>query len=938
MTDYKKTLNLPHTNFSMKGNLSKKEPKIIKKWIENDVYKIIRQTKSNKEKFFLHDGPPYANGNIHIGHAVNKILKDIIIKSKSMSGFDTPYTPSWDCHGLPIEQKIEDLNKKKAQRNILNTFQNQCREYANNQVNNQKSEFIRLGVLGDWNNAYLTMDFENEANIIKTLSKMIQLGYVYKDFKPINWCTSCRSALAEAEVEYYSKPSISTFVIFKAVEDSIIKKICNLTHLNNKIYIVIWTTTPWSLPANKAIALNPDFYYQLIQIHNQILILSQDLVHKIMRACGISTWKVLYTISGKLLENIKFYHPFLKYNVPIVLSEYVTLEMGTGAVHTAPEFGNDDYNIGKRYKIHMTQTIDECGNFISNVHPNLDGINIFKSIDIIIELLKKNHSLLKIETFIHNYPHCWRHKTPIISRATQQWFINMDHKNLRNNCIKQVKKVNWIPSWGKDKMIEMISTRPDWCISRQRMWGVPIPIFFHKKTGELHPQLLSIIEIVIKDVKKIGIHAWFNINKNLLLGDESNNYVQVTDILDVWFESGSITLSNVYKNKFNHNNISDIYIEGSDQHRGWFMSSLILSTAINSSPPYHTVITHGFTVDKKGRKMSKSIGNTIHPNDIIQKFGADILRLWVASTDYSKEISISEIILKQISDVYRKIRNTARFLLANLYDFNPKSEMVSSKDMIILDQWAIEKTLDTQNKIINNYNEYNFHNVVKHIIHFCSVDMSSFYLDIIKDRQYLIKSENIARKSCQSAIYLILNALVRWIMPILSFTADELWDYLPGKKKEYILAEEWFDQLFRFNINHTMNSQYWGELIAIKHEVNKILEHSRNNKILGNSLDARIILYVDKNIKNKLKLLKHELKFLFLTSEVQLKNYDSAPDHAIKSKSIKHCKVHVIKMNGKKCMRCWHIIPNTKDVNQEFQICQRCLTNTTGSGEIRKFL
>ncbi|XBC40879.1 MAG: isoleucine--tRNA ligase [Buchnera aphidicola (Nurudea yanoniella)] len=936
MTNYKSTLNLPHTNFSMKGNLSKKEIEILKKWKENNIYEIIRKTKQKKEKFFLHDGPPYANGNIHIGHAVNKILKDIIIKSKNMSGYNAPYTPSWDCHGLPIEHKIETINSKSKNKRNFSSFRNQCREYANQQVKNQKQEFIRLGILGDWEHAYLTMNFKNEARILKVFSKMIKLGYVYRDFKPVNWCTDCKSALAEAEVEYYPKSSVSAYIKFQALNDDIIKKIFKVSNLNYKIYIIIWTTTLWSLPANKAIALNPNFNYQLIETQKQILILSEKLTKKNLKKFGIKNWTILSTISGKLLENTKFLHPFLNINVPIVLSKHVTLDLGTGAVHIAPEFGMDDYKISKKYKISITKTIDGNGNYISEIHPKLNGINLVNSSKIIKKLLDKY--LIKTEILTHNYPHCWRHRTPIIFRATQQWFIAMDHKNLRNNCIEQIKKVQWIPSWSKDNMINMISNRPDWCISRQRSWGVPITIFFHEKTGKLHPKLLFIIKSVIKDVKKNGIQSWFDINSKNLLGKESKDYIKTEDILDIWFESGSIMISDIYDEKIHNKNISDIYIEGSDQHRGWFMSSLIISTAINSISPYRTVITHGFAVDEKGKKMSKSIGNTIHPNYVIKKYGADILRLWVASTDYSKDLSISDIILKQISDTYRKIRNTARFLLSNLYDFCPKTEIISSKNMLILDRWAINKTLETQKKIIKNYENYNFHDVVKNITYFCSIEMSSFYLDIIKDRQYLTNSKNIARKSCQTTMYLILHALVRWITPILSFTADELWDHLPGKKEDFVFTEEWFKKLFYLKKEEKMNNQFWNTLIAIKTEVNKILDNARKYKKIGNSLESLVILYIDEDIQNMLKLLKNELKFLFLVSKIQIKNYYSAPHYATKSKFVKHLKIYVEKINGIKCMRCWHIISKKEDIDNKLKICKRCVSNVKGPGENRRFL
>lgn len=607
MKNYKETLNLPYTDFPMRGHLLKKEPHILKIWNENDIYFLIKEKKSGNNKFFLQDGPPYANGHIHIGHAVNKILKDIIIKSKTLSGFDVYYTPSWDCHGLPIEHKIEkNINN---QNNIITKkeFRIKCRNYAQMQVNNQKSEFVRLGIFGDWKNSYLTMNFKNEANIIRSLMKMIKKGYIYKDFKPVHWCTSCRSALAEAEVEYYEKMSISVLVKLQLTQKSTISFLSLI--LNNtipvniqKIYLTIWTTTPWTLPASQAITLHPDFEYQIVQIENYCLIISKTLVRKTMKKIGITTWKILKTISGTKFLTLKVYHPFLNITIPIILATHVTQELGTGAVHTAPEFGQDDYLACKKNNIHPTKTINGRGYFLQNIHPELNGINIFKSTSIIIKLLKENNTLLHNEKFVHSYPHCWRHKTPVISRATQQWFINIDHNDLRNRCIKYIQKVHWIPNWSKNRMIDMITCRPDWCISRQRTWGVPIPIFVHKKTGKLHPDTFIISEKILKKIEKYGIQAWFDIKIDSILGNESGQYNKIEDIIDVWFESGSMQLSNIYKEEKQHNNISDLYIEGLDQHRGWFMSSLIISSAINYQAPYKTVITHSFVVDENKKK------------------------------------------------------------------------------------------------------------------------------------------------------------------------------------------------------------------------------------------------------------------------------------------------------------------------------------------------
>ncbi|WP_422667101.1 isoleucine--tRNA ligase [Buchnera aphidicola] len=939
MNDYKKFLNLPHTTFSMRGNLSKKEPEILKDWYKNNLYQLIRKKKENKKIFFLHDGPPYANGNIHIGHAVNKILKDIIIKSKNLSGFDAPYIPSWDCHGLPIEQKVELLLNKKKEKISLLEFQKECREYAQKQVSKQKEDFIRLGVIGDWNNPHLTMDFKNEAQIIRTLAAIINKKQLYRGFKPIHWCLVCRSSLSEAEVEYNTKKSDSIIVALKSNENTILKKIFNINILNKKIYLPIWTTTPWTLPASQAISIHPEFIYQLIETDKYCLILVKELVKKILNTLEINEWKILNEIKGEKLENIKFLHPFLKnIYLPIILGNHVDLETGTGAVHTAPDHGVDDYIICQKYNITPINIINGKGDYTKNIHEKLNNINILQANTIIIQLLKNHNALLHHEYITHNYPHCWRHKNPIIFRATPQWFISIDKKKLRLKSFQEVQNVLWIPRWGGVRISEMIKNRPDWCISRQRKWGVPMCIFIHKKTGEIHPNTIYLMEKIAQQVELLGIQAWWKLDLKQILGEDHKKYDKSEDILDVWFDSGNTHTSIQYQNKKYITNHANMYLEGSDQHRGWFMSSLIISTLIQGRAPYNEVLTHGFVVDKKGEKMSKSIGNTISPNNIVNTLGADVLRLWVASSNYSGDISISDDILKRSSDIYRRIRNTARFMLSNIYDFQPKKHIVLEKDMIYLDKWAISQTKMIQDKIIEFYQNYNFHSIVKRIMYFCSIEMGSFYLDIIKDRQYTLKKNSIERRSCQTAMYYILNALVRWISPILSFTANEIWSHLPNNNSPYVFTEEWFDQLFCLN-NHTdFNHTVWNTLIELKNEVNKYLEEEKKNKNINNTLEASITIYVHNNLEKILNLFEKELKFIFLTSNIIVKKYEEAPINAKKNITTLQFKIVIKKIQGQKCPRCWHynVIPDKQLKN--FYICSRCLLNTVGNGEKRKFL
>ncbi|CAO95758.1 isoleucine--tRNA ligase [Erwinia tasmaniensis] len=937
MSDYKSTLNLPETGFPMRGDLAKREPGMLQRWYDDKLYSIIREAKKGKKTFILHDGPPYANGSIHIGHSVNKILKDIIVKSKGMAGYDSPYVPGWDCHGLPIEHKVEQTIGKPGEKVSAAEFRAACRQYAAEQVEGQKADFIRLGVLGDWDRPYLTMDFKTEANIIRALGKIIGNGHLHKGAKPVHWCLDCRSALAEAEVEYYDKTSPSIDVMFDAVDKDAVQAKFGAAHVNGPISLVIWTTTPWTMPANRAISLHPEFDYQLVQVEGRALILAKDMVDSVMKRVGVTQWTVLGDVQGAALELMGFQHPFLAHVSPVVLGEHVTLEAGTGAVHTAPGHGPDDYVIGQKYGIETANPVGPDGSFLPGTYPTLDGLNVFKANDTIVELLREKGALLHLEKLHHSYPHCWRHKTPIIFRATPQWFISMDQKGLRAQSLKEIKGVQWIPDWGQARIESMVANRPDWCISRQRTWGVPMALFVHKDTEQLHPDSLELMEKVALRVEQDGIQAWWDLDARELMGADADNYVKVPDTLDVWFDSGSTSYSVVDARPEFGGSAPDLYLEGSDQHRGWFMSSLMISTAMKGKAPYRQVLTHGFTVDGQGRKMSKSLGNTVSPQDVMNKLGADILRLWVASTDYSGEIAVSDEILKRSADSYRRIRNTARFLLANLAGFNPETDKVKPEEMVVVDRWAVGRALAAQNDIVASYEAYDFHEVVQRLMQFCSVEMGSFYLDIIKDRQYTAKADGLARRSCQTALWYIVEALVRWMAPIMSFTADEIWGYLPGKRAQYVFTEEWFDGLFSLEDNQPMNDAYWAELLKVRGEVNKVIEQARADKRVGGSLEASVTLYADAQLAEKLTSLGEELRFVLLTSGAEVADYAGAPDDAQQSETVKGLKIALRKAEGEKCPRCWHY---TSDIGQNAEhadMCGRCVTNVAGSGEERKF-
>ncbi|MFZ7229163.1 isoleucine--tRNA ligase [Avibacterium avium] len=932
--DYKNTLNLPATGFPMRGDLAKREPVMLKNWYEKKLYEKIRQSAQGKKSFILHDGPPYANGSIHIGHAVNKILKDIIVKSKTAAGFDSPYIPGWDCHGLPIELKVEGLVGKPGDKISAAQFREECRNYAREQVEGQKKDFIRLGVLGDWDNPYLTMNYDTEANIIRTLAKVVENGHLYKGYKPVHWCLDCASSLAEAEVEYEDKTSPSIYVKFPATDESAVLNKFNLSETGSgEVAAVIWTTTPWTLPSNRAIAVNADLVYQLLQFGDKRLILAKDLVESVQKALGEENVKVLGEAKGADLELLRFNHPFYDYSVPVILGDHVTTDGGTGLVHTAPDHGQDDYLVGLKYGLEMAALINDAGVFKAET-PFFAGKGVFESNDLVIEKLKETGNLLKLEKIRHSYPHCWRHKTPIIFRATPQWFIGMETNGLRPQALSEIKKVRWIPDWGQARIEAMVENRPDWCISRQRTWGVPMALFIHKTTEELHPRTLELIEQVAQLVEQSGIQAWWDLDPKDLLGDDAENYRKVPDTLDVWFDSGS-TYFSVVKARPEFNGLSaDMYLEGSDQHRGWFMSSLMLSTATDNQAPYKQVLTHGFTVDGKGRKMSKSIGNIVTPQEVMDKFGGDILRLWVASTDYTGEMSVSDEILKRAADSYRRIRNTARFLLANLNGFDPKRDLVKPEEMIVLDRWAVDCALNAQKEIQEAYDNYQFHAVVQRLMKFCSIEMGSFYLDIIKDRQYTTKADSLARRSCQTALWHIAEALVRWIAPILSFTADEIWQYIPGERTEFVFTEEFYDGLFPLSAEETMNDAYWQQVLKLRDEVNRVLEQARADKTIGAALEAEVTLYANDEYAKILSQLENELRFVLITSKAQVKPLAEAD---VEAGEVEGFKVKVVRSANEKCPRCWHYSDTIGTNPAHPTLCSRCVENVDGEGEVRRF-
>ena len=939
MSDYKATLNLPETQFPMRGNLAQREPQMLKSWEKQGLYKQIREAKAGKTPFVLHDGPPYANGNIHIGHAVNKILKDIIVKSKTLSDFDAPYVPGWDCHGLPIELMVEKKVGKPGVKVSAAEFRQKCRDYAQKQIDGQMADFKRLGVLGEWDKPYKTMDFASEANIVRALGKIIEAGHLEKGFKPVHWCTDCGSALAEAEVEYKDKTSPAIDVKFPLADVDVFAKAFGVSEDDLKAHntgVVIWTTTPWTLPANLAVSLHPELEYSLIALEgaSDWLIVASDLAESCAKRYGSEAFNVVATCIGGALDKARLQHPFLDKTSLIVLGDHVTTESGTGCVHTAPAHGVDDFNVCKQYDIEVYNPVGNNGVYLENT-PLFAGQHVFKANQSVIDTLAEHGNLVLNVAYEHSYPHCWRHKTPIIFRATPQWFVSMDKLGLREQSLEQIRNTQWIPEWGENRISKMVEGRPDWCISRQRTWGVPIPLYVHKVSGELHPETSALIEKVAADIETSGIQAWWDIDDAALLGSDADQYEKVTDTLDVWFDSG-VTHFFVVDCRDDIPASADLYLEGSDQHRGWFMSSLMTSTAMHGHAPYKQVLTHGFTVDAQGKKMSKSLGNVVAPQEVTNKLGADILRLWVASTDYRGEIAVSDEILKRAADNYRRLRNTSRFLLANLNGFNPATDLVAEQDMVALDRWMVTRAKQLQEELVAAYERYDLLVVSQKLTHFCSLDLGSFYLDIIKDRQYTAKQDSVARRSCQTALYHIVEALVRWMAPITSFTAQEIWQEMPGERGKFVFTETWYDGFNSFTQDGALDDDFWQQIMAVKDAVNQALEQARKAQVLGGSLEADITLYADEALKTQLELLGDELRFVLITSGATVKASAEKTDDAEKT-DVSGLFVSVAKTAGEKCVRCWHHREDVGSHAGHEELCGRCVTNVDGDGEVRHY-
>ncbi|WP_417568316.1 isoleucine--tRNA ligase [Marinobacter sp.] len=938
MSDYKHTLNLPETAFPMRGNLAKREPEMLKRWQDLDVYGNLRKQREGRDKFILHDGPPYANGSIHIGHAVNKILKDMIVKSHGFMGYDAPYVPGWDCHGLPIEHKVEQEIGKAGVKVDYKTFRQACRDYATKQIAGQKEDFIRLGVMGEWDKPYLTMDPKVEAGIVRALGKIVAKGHLVRGYKPVYWSVVGQSALAEAEVEYQDKTSTQIDVRFTAVDQARALALFGTDTGEGDVSVVIWTTTPWTIPANQAVSLNAELEYALVQTDvgqgPERMILAADMVEGIMARWQVERYEVLATCSGAALEHLTLQHPIYDKQVPVILGDHVSTDAGTGAVHTAPDHGVEDFEVGKAYNIGTINLVQADGTYTSAAG-ELAGVHVYKADEPVCSALEREGKLVRSEKFRHSYPHCWRTKTPLIYRATPQWFISMDKENLRADALEAIKGVRWVPSWGQNRIEAMFNQSPDWCISRQRTWGVPITLFIHKETQELHPDTQNLIEKVAEQIEEGGIDAWYELDASALLGAGADQYDKVTDTLDVWFDSG-VTHESVLRVREELGQFpADMYLEGSDQHRGWFQSSLKTSIAMNGVAPYKQVLTHGFTVDGKGHKMSKSLGNVIAPQEVMNELGADILRLWVAATDYSGEMTVSKDILRQTADGYRRIRNTSRFLLSNLTGFDPEQHMVAPEDMIALDRWMVDRALQLQEELHEDYGNYAFLRIYQKVYNFCEATLGGFYLDIIKDRQYTTQADSLARRSCQTALYHVAEAMVRWIAPILSFTADEIWQHLPGKRGDTVFYETWYEGLTALPENTELDRNYWREIYSVKEAVNKRLEEARARGEIKGSLSAEVTLYCEGDLAADLKHLGEELRFVLITSEATVKPVSEAGDAEMTSHE--GLRVKVTPAANTKCERCWH---HREDVGRNAKyvdLCGRCVTNVEGAGEARSY-
>ncbi len=931
MSDYKSTLNLPQTDFPMKASLVQREPQRLAQWKEQDLYGQIRAASEGKPRFILHDGPPYANGELHVGHAANKILKDIVVKSRTLMGFDAPYVPGWDCHGLPIELNVEKKVGKPGVKVSAHEFRDRCRSYAASQVEGQREDFVRMGVLGEWEDPYLTMNFSFEADILRTLAEIIDNGHLVKGAKPVHWCLDCGSALAEAEVEYQDKTSPAIDVAYLVVDQAAVQSLFHAGDI--EVAIPIWTTTPWTLPASLAVSLHPTLEYSLVEHGGRGLVLASDLVDAVCARIGWSDYTVAGTVAGTALEGQLLQHPFYDRQVPVILGEHVTTEAGTGAVHTAPGHGLDDYIVGQKYGLEVLNPVGGNGVYLPDTEI-FAGQHINKANDNIVALLEERGALLHSEQYAHSYPHCWRHKTPVVFRATPQWFISMSQAGLQDAAMGAIDAVSFTPDWGRSRLTAMLEGRPDWCISRQRTWGSPIPLFVHRETGELHPDTAALIEQVAERVEQGGIDAWFELEPAELLGADAEHYEKATDTMDVWFDSG-VTHACVLRRRGGMQFPADLYLEGSDQHRGWFQSSLLTGIAATGQAPYKALLTHGFTVDGEGRKMSKSLGNVVPARKALNDLGADIVRLWVAATDYRGELAWSDEIIKRTSDSYRRIRNTARFLLSNLTGFEPARDSVEAERLLSLDAWVIGRAAELQQEIIEAYESYQFHLIYQKLHNFCVTDLGGFYLDIIKDRQYTTQPDSLARRSAQTALYQVAEALVRWIAPILSFTAEEIWENLPGERESSVFLVEWF-QGFTPAPGAELGDAYWQQLIEVRNAVNRELENLRSQGALRGSLDAEVALYCDDQLAGTLEKLGDELRFVLITSGAEVLPLSKAPTDAAAA-DVDGLTLKVVPSKHEKCERCWHRRADVGSHSAHPTLCGRCVINVDGEGEQRRF-
>lgn len=939
--DYKATLHLPATEFPMRGDLPKREPGILSRWEDEGLYARLRENAQGRPLFVLHDGPPYANGQIHLGHAVNKILKDIIVKSRYLAGFDAPYVPGWDCHGLPIEIQVEKKWGKVGVKLDAEQFRQKCREFAEEQIDLQRRDFKRLGVIGDWDNPYKTLSFDFEANEIRALSKVFANGHIVRGAKPVHWCFDCGSALAEAEIEYQDKTSPAIDVAYVARDSAqLAQRFGVALPADVEVAVPIWTTTPWTLPASLAVSLGAEIEYVLAEgpAHHgkrRWLVLAAALAERSLQRYGVDGLVVHGHAAGAALENLLLAHPFYPTrDIPLLNGAHVSDEDGTGAVHTAPGHGQEDFVVSQQYGLMEQYTagqinpVDGRGVYLPSTPPagdvELAGVHLWKAQPLIVEVLRASGALLAFVDIVHSYPHCWRHKTPVVFRATPQWFISMDKANLRRDAMAAIDNVGWFPSWGKARIGGMVEGRPDWCISRQRTWGVPIAFFTHRETGEPHPRTVELMQQVADRVQVGGIDVWYSLDAAELLGEEAAHYEKVTDTLDVWFDSGVSHEGVLLARGFGKP--ADLYLEGSDQHRGWFQSSLLTGVAIDKQAPYKQCLTHGFTVDEKGRKMSKSLGNGIEPQDIMKTLGADILRLWIASADYSNEMSLSQEILKRNADAYRRLRNTARFLLGNLDGFDPALHLVAPSDMVALDRWIVHRAFEVQEKIKAAYTGYNMAEIVQLLLNFCSVDLGSLYLDVTKDRLYTMPIDSRGRRSAQSAMYHIAEAFTRWIAPILSFTADELWGYLPGARKDNVLMATWYDGLVPLPADAPLNAADFDQLLALREQVAKVLEPMRANGAIGAALEAEITVATDAETAARWQPLAEELRFLLISGDVQVR--PATTDEVF---------VSAQPTEKQKCVRCWHYRADVGAVAAHAELCGRCVTNLDGAGEDRRW-